>query len=161
MKRLMQVVLVAVVTLFAWRQLTDRPIPGAAESGDVRLEVPSGPSAALERAYGPDAAREAFEQQASGRMLRVEGRVVRTLADDRSGSPHQRFIIATDSGQTLLVAHNLDLAPRLDGLKAGQAVTVYGEYEWNDQGGIMHWTHDDPAGRHDAGYIEWLGRKYQ
>lgn len=161
MKRLMQVVLVAVVTVVAWRQIADRPMAGAGESPDPALEVSGGPSAALGRAGGPDAAREAFEQRASGRMLRVMGRVVRTLADDRDGSPHQRFIIATDSGQTLLVAHNLDLAPRLEELKAGEELVVYGEYEWNDQGGIMHWTHDDPAGRHEAGYIEWLGRKYQ
>jgi hypothetical protein len=161
MKRLVQVVLVAVVTAFAWRRFAAGPVPGAAESGNAGLEVSGAPSAALERDDGPDAARAAFEQQASGRMLRVVGRVVRILADDRDGSPHQRFIIATDSGQTLLVAHNLDLAPRLDGLKAGEELVVYGEYEWNDQGGIMHWTHDDPAGRHEAGYIEWLGRKYQ
>jgi hypothetical protein len=94
-------------------------------------------------------------------MLRVDGRVALTLADDRDGSRHQRFIIETNGGQTLLVAHNIDLAPRLDGLKAGDSVALYGEYEWNDQGGIMHWTHHDPAGRHEAGYIEWRGRKYQ
>lgn len=108
-----------------------------------------------------DAAREAFEQQARGRQLLVRGRVDRTLSDDRDGSPHQRFIIVTNSGQSLLVAHNLDLAPRLEGLAAGDEVSVYGEYEWNAQGGVMHWTHDDPQGAHEAGYIQWRGRRYQ
>jgi hypothetical protein len=108
-----------------------------------------------------DGVREAFEQQARGRMLQAAGRVERILADDRDESPHQRFIIATDSGVTVLVAHNLDLAPRLNGLARGDQVTVYGEYEWNPQGGVLHWTHDDPQGRHAAGYIEWQGRKYQ
>lgn len=91
----------------------------------------------------------------------VRGRVQRTLSDDRDGSPHQRFIIVTNSGQSLLVAHNLDLAPRLEGLSAGDEVSVYGEYEWNAQGGIMHWTHDDPQGTHETGYVEWRGRRYQ
>lgn len=158
MKRLGPVVLVAVLAVFGWRQFADRPVDGPVGPQEG---VVAGVEALAGRGGGSDAAREAFEARASGRMLLARGRVVRTLADDRDGSPHQRFIFATDSGQTLLVAHNLDLAPRLDGLKAGEEVTVLGEYEWNDQGGIMHWTHDDPAGRHEAGYIEWRGRKYQ
>ena len=109
----------------------------------------------------PDPAREAFERKASGQMLHAEGRVERTLADDNDGSPHQRFIIVTDSGLSLLIAHNIDLAPRLDGLAAGDRISVFGEYEWNDKGGLIHWTHDDPGGTHQAGYIEWRGRRYQ
>lgn len=110
---------------------------------------------------GPDAAREAFEGKAGGQMLRTEGRVERILADDNDGSPHQRFVIVTDSGLSLLIAHNMELAPRLDGLAAGERVSVFGEYEWNDKGGLIHWTHDDPQGDHQAGYIEWRGRRYQ
>lgn len=108
-----------------------------------------------------DEARRAFEQRADGRMVRVGGRVVRTLADDRDGSPHQRFIIETDSGLSLLISHNIALAPRLDGLATGDAVSAFGEYVWNEKGGLMHWTHHDPDGSHVAGYIEWRGRKYQ
>lgn len=83
------------------------------------------------------------------------------MADDRDGSPHQRFIIRTEGGISLLIAHNIDLAPRLDGLARGERVEVLGEYVWNDKGGLMHWTHRDPGGRHPAGYIEWRGRRYQ
>jgi hypothetical protein len=60
-----------------------------------------------------------------------------------------------------MIAHNLDLAPRLTGLAPGESVSLLGEYEWNEKGGVMHWTHDDPKGRHEAGYIEWRGRRYQ
>ncbi len=108
-----------------------------------------------------DAARQAFEQRASGTMIRVTGRVQRILSDDREGSAHQRFIIGTDSGLTILVAHNIDLAQRLNGLAVGDLVEAYGEYEWNEKGGLMHWTHHDPGGNHPAGYIEWRGRRYQ
>jgi hypothetical protein len=163
MKRLGQAVLVVAVAAVGWYQFAGRPLPGAEEAPEGGLELAEQPAGepAQSRATGADAARRAFEERASGRMLRVDGRVARTLADDRDGSRHQRFIIETNGGQTLLVAHNIDLAPRLDGLKAGDSVALYGEYEWNDQGGIMHWTHHDPAGRHEAGYIEWRGRKYQ
>ncbi len=110
---------------------------------------------------GAAAVRAAFDARASNRMLQVDGEVDRILPDDREGSPHQRFILRTADGLTLLLAHNLDLAPRLDGLRRGDRVRVYGEYEWNPQGGVIHWTHDDPRGVHPAGYIEWQGRRYQ
>jgi hypothetical protein len=127
--------------------------PPGPRPGSAQPTVPPAPA--------EDPARQAFEQRAGGSMLRVSGRVDRILSDDREGSPHQRFIIVTDSGQSLLISHNLDLAPRLDGLAVGDQVEVYGEYEWNEKGGLMHWTHDDPAGDHVAGYIEWQGRRYQ
>jgi Protein of unknown function (DUF3465) len=110
---------------------------------------------------GAEAAQAAYAQRAGGQMLRVAGKVERILADDRDGSPHQRFIIKTSLDLTLLVAHNLELAPRLAGIAVGDGVEVYGEYEWNAQGGVMHWTHDDPQGRHPAGFIDWNGSRYQ
>jgi hypothetical protein len=116
---------------------------------------------ATRAAVSPDPAQAAFEARARGRMIAANGVVERILADDRDGSPHQRFIVRTPGGLSLLVAHNLDLAARLDGLAPGDEVTVRGEYEWSDKGGVMHWTHDDPQGRHEAGYIEWRGRRYQ
>lgn len=117
---------------------------------------------------GPDAApghpaihQRTFSQSDTGRMVQVSGEVERTLADDRDGSRHQRFIIRLPSGQTLLISHNIDLAPRLDGLSRGDSLRLYGQYEWNDRGGVVHWTHHDPDGRHPGGYIEWRGRRYE
>lgn len=136
------------------RSAGDAPVASGEVAGEA---VP----ASARAGQGKDSVRQAFEDRARGRLLQVEGRVQRLLADDRDGSPHQRFIIATNSGHTLLVAHNLDLAPRLDGLAVGDRVSLFGEYEWNDQGGVMHWTHDDPAGNHPAGYIDWNGRRFQ
>ena len=36
-----------------------------------------------------------------------------------------------------------------------------GEYEWNEKGGIIHWTHHDPAGRHADGWLKHNNRIYQ
>jgi len=38
------------------------------------------------------------------------------------GDRHQRFIIRVDSRQTVLVAHNIDIAKRIDELKKGDVV---------------------------------------
>jgi len=68
------------------------------------------------------------------------------------GDRHQRFILRLSSGQTLLIVHNLDLAPRAP-VERGSRATVRGEYEWNEQGGVIHWTHHDPDGRRPGGWI--------
>jgi len=97
----------------------------------------------------------------SGQQVQGSGTVTRVLSDDNDGSRHQRFILRIASGRTLLVAHNIDLAPRVASLKTGDTVAFYGEYEWNDKGGVIHWTHRDPQGRHVAGWLEHNGRRYQ
>jgi Protein of unknown function (DUF3465) len=104
---------------------------------------------------------QAFAERRSNIQVEGEGRVAKILKDDNDGSRHQRFIVRLDSGQTVLIAHNIDLAPRVDGLREGDAVSFYGEYEWNDKGGVIHWTHADPQGRHPAGWIRHDGRTYQ
>ena len=103
----------------------------------------------------------AFTAQASGRQVTGEGAVTKLLSDDNEGSRHQRFILTLASGQTLLVAHNIDLAPRLASLKTGDAVAFNGVFEWNAKGGVIHWTHRDPSGRHQAGWLKHAGQTYQ
>jgi hypothetical protein len=110
---------------------------------------------------GGYAAPRQSESRRSGARVDTTGVVIRILADDRDGSRHQRFIIRVNGGETLLVAHNIDLAPRLDGLAVGDRLRVVGEFAWNPRGGTLHWTHRDPQGRHVPGYIEWRGRRYQ
>lgn len=102
-----------------------------------------------------------YQQKQSDIQIEVTGKVTRILADDNEGSRHQRFIIETGVGHSLLVAHNIDLAPRIDDLKIGDEVTIYGEYEWNPQGGVMHWTHHDPDNQHPHGWIRHKGDMYQ
>ena len=104
---------------------------------------------------------DAFTEQKSGTQVTGEGTVTKLLSDDNEGSRHQRFILTLASGQTLLVAHNIDLAPRLTSLKTGDAVAFNGVFEWNAKGGVIHWTHRDPSGRHQAGWLKHAGQTYQ
>jgi hypothetical protein len=103
----------------------------------------------------------AFDAGASGVQVEGEGVVTRVLADDTDGSRHQRFVVRLASGQTVLLAHNIDVAPRVAGLKEGDSVRFYGEYAWNAEGGVVHWTHRDAKGRHAAGWVKHNGRTYQ
>jgi hypothetical protein len=105
--------------------------------------------------------QEAWANRRGDVQVEASGRVVKVLRDDTDGSRHQRFIVELGSGQTVLISHNIDLAPRVDGLRAGDEVAFFGEYEWNPQGGVIHWTHHDPAGRHVDGWIRHRGRVYQ
>ena len=104
--------------------------------------------------------KEAFDNQQSNIQVKQSGRVAKILGDDNHGPKHQRFVVELDSGQKILIAHNTDLAPRVEGLKAGGMISFYGEYEWNNKGGVVHWTHHDPKGRHINGWLLYNNHKY-
>jgi hypothetical protein len=103
---------------------------------------------------------QAIAGQRSGVWVDTDGRITRLLADDNEGSRHQRFILALDSGDTVLVAHNIDLARRIPA-REGLSLTVRGRYEWNKRGGVIHWTHHDPDGREQGGWIMLNGTRYE
>jgi len=95
--------------------------------------------------------------------LPVQGRgiVEKLLKDDTDRARHQRFIVRLESGQTLLVAHNIDVAPRVEGLAVGDSVAFSGVYEWSAEGGTIHWTHRDPDGNHAPGWLRHDGQTYE
>ncbi|TCB52419.1 DUF3465 domain-containing protein [Acinetobacter sp. ANC 4779] len=105
--------------------------------------------------------QQAFREQKSDIQVQSSGRVKAVLRDDNEGSRHQKFILELGNGQTVLVAHNIDLSPRLDDLQKGEIVQFYGEYEYSDQGGVIHWTHHDPQKNHANGWLKYKGRTYQ
>lgn len=120
------------------------------------------PNAAVSTsAASDDVFAAAFRNQTSGLAVKGQGVVTRVLSDDNSGSRHQRFILRLPSGQTLLMAHNIDVAPRLVGLAVGDTVSFSGVYEWNAEGGVVHWTHRDPGGTHAAGWLKHNGQTSQ
>ena len=108
-----------------------------------------------------DRLKKAFNSHESGFEIEVSATVIKVLADDNEGSRHQKFLIKLSSGQTILVSHNIDLASRVENLKAGDQVKIYGQYEWSEKGGTIHWTHHDPHAHHTDGWIEREGQKYQ
>lgn len=110
---------------------------------------------------GEQAIRQAFESQSSNLQVEASGKVIKVLKDDTKPPRHQRFILALDNGISLLVAHNIDLASRVENLQAGDTVRFYGVYEWNKKGGVLHWTHHDPKGIHAAGWLQHNGQTYQ
>ena len=122
----------------------------------VQFSAPSGSVVSGDSPVG-----RAFKNRTSDVQVEDEGVVIRILADDLTGGRHQRFIIRLASGQTVLIAHNIDIAPKVVGLQKDDSLRFYGEYVWNEKGGMVHWTHRDPKGRHTAGWLKHDGRTYQ
>lgn len=118
------------------------------------------PPSAVASGDGEQEVLDLFEARRSGDMVTVQGVVDRVLADDDDGSRHQRFIVRLPAGHTLMIAHNIDLAARVP-LRAGDQVRIRGQYEWNERGGLLHWTHVDPDGDHPEGWIEVDGAFYR
>lgn len=158
MNKLLPLLLLAAAGYFALRPAAPPAPPPSVSSAPpaiVRNEPASDGAAQL---------AEAQQRHSKQVELEIEGVVAKVLPDDRQGLRHQRFIVRLANGQTLLVAHNIDEAPRVAGLQAGDQVRVHGEYIWNAKGGLLHWTHRDRSGRsgrHPAGWIKRAGQTYQ
>lgn len=104
--------------------------------------------------------KNAYEHQQSNIHVKQNGRILKILNDDELRPRHQRFVVQLNSGQKLLIAHNIDLAPKVESLKVGATISFYGDYEWNEKGGVVHWTHHDPKGQHPNGWLLYENRKY-
>jgi hypothetical protein len=122
-----------------------------AESGQTQVAAQSDDAAVI----------QAFKSKKSDIFVEGSGVVKKLLADDNKGSRHQKFLVTISDEQTLLFAHNIDLAPRLDALAVGDVVTFRGEYVYNPKGGVMHWTHRDPQGGNKVGWIKHNGKTYE
>ena len=102
-----------------------------------------------------------FNNKQSNNIVTASGTVIKLLADDNVGNRHQKFIVRISSSLSVLIAHNIDLAPRVDALQKGDPIEFKGEYEWNKKGGVVHWTHHDPKGYHPGGWIKYRDKIYQ
>jgi uncharacterized protein YdeI (BOF family) len=145
--------LVAVLALVAYQYLApqDDALNGPATTQTGTAETAGAQAGVVEAAYA---------EQRSSVWVEVQGRIARLVADDDEGSRHQRFIVELDSGHTVMVAHNIDLAKRVP-LKKNANIRLSGRYEWNDRGGVIHWTHHDPENRRRGGWIEFNGTVYK
>jgi hypothetical protein len=136
---------VVVLGLLAWQNFNPQP--------DANRTVATAESAA-------HVVQSAYEARRSGVWMETHGYVSRILPDDNEGSRHQRFILDVGNGHTVMVAHNIDLAERVP-ISQGESVSLRGRFEWNDRGGVIHWTHHDPEGRRQGGWIHKDGKHYK
>lgn len=155
----------------AWQQWGPASATKDAGTPDAAKEVPSSrgdgaivadgtstrPSA---RTSGEAEVLKAFRAKRSNVQVEVEGTVVFLFPPDRDDKPHQRFLLELPSGHTLKIAHNLKFSGPIP-LEKGDTVRLFGEYEYNAKGGVVHWTHRDPAGRHPHGWIRHEGEIYR
>ena len=105
--------------------------------------------------------KNAFDREQSDFWVQSQGVVVKIFKDDTEGAHHQRFLLRLSNGHSFLISHNIDIAPRIDGIKPGDTVTFNGEYEWNNKGGVIHWTHHDPSKSKTGGWLMHQGKKYE
>ena len=134
--------------------------PNVAAVGDAQISI--------EANIDNSALIDAFKHKKSDIFIEGAGVVKKLLADDNKGSRHQKFLLTISPTQTLLFAHNIDLAPRLENLQIGDVLTFKGEYVYNPKGGVMHWTHKNPQGEIrvpqggvKAGWIKHNGKIYE
>ncbi|WP_151810109.1 DUF3465 domain-containing protein [Acinetobacter sp. TUM15366] len=110
---------------------------------------------------GIDTIKAAYDRRQSNVQVHGSGRVKAILREDNDGTKHQKFILVLKNGLSILVAHNIDLAPKIDDLHKGDIVEFNGEYEYNEKGGVLHWTHHVQQNRHENGWLKHNGHIYQ
>ena len=87
--------------------------------------------------------------------------VKEVLPDDTHGYQHQKFLVELSNGSTVMVANDLTYGTRAP-VEPGERITIHGEYIWNPHGGVIHWTHRaDSGSRHEGGWIEVAGKRYE
>ncbi len=101
----------------------------------------------------------AYQQQRSDLIVTATATIKKNLPDDNVDVRHQKAILLLPSGHSLLWAHNIDLAERVP-CQNGDSIEFRGEYEYSDEGGVIHWTHHDPSGRHPDGWVKYRGQIY-
>ncbi|WP_434778956.1 DUF3465 domain-containing protein [Neisseria sp. Ec49-e6-T10] len=160
MNKYISIIVVAVVLAVGW-YASEQFANQRAIEGTTNVPLVVSETTAIERPEHNELLEQAIEQQLHNVPVHGRGIVEKILPDDNHGSRHQRFIIRIESGYTLLVAHNIDLAPKIEALQKGHNIEFAGEYVWNKKGGVIHWTHHDPKGRRQGGWLKYQGQLYQ
>ena len=136
-------------------------LPSNSVGGEQNSQPNESNSSDQNQQNGLSLIQQAFDRHQSNVQVQSIGHVKAVLADDNEGSRHQKFILGLENGLTVLVAHNIDLAPRIKNIQKGDTVEFYGEYEYTEKGGVIHWTHHDPQNRHVGGWLKHEGEIYQ
>jgi hypothetical protein len=161
------IIAILVVVIGAWNQRqaarhgasNGRGTPTAGTSGHSKPSS-SAPSAIGSSGRGCAAdLKSALDDRRSDVLVECSGDIIKVLDDDNDGARHQRFLVKLDNGVVIKVAHNIDLAPRVPA-EEGDLLEFKGEFEWNELGGVVHWTHHDPGGRRQGGWLRLRGKTY-
>jgi len=72
--------------------------------------------------------------------LTMAARVSDILPDSFGRYRHQRFLLRCPTGQQILIVNDVTVGQRVP-VKLGDRVAAHGEYIWNRQGGLIHFTH--------------------
>lgn len=124
--------------------------PEVAKDETKKIVVKSAPSKPAKPA---ERKRCIFASFRDGQWVTGWGTVKKLLPDDTVPPCHQRFLLVDPTGETLLVASNIDRWPRLSDLHPGDIVEFKGEFKDTERGYLVHWTHPDTSGRRPGGYI--------
>ena len=135
--------------------------PSADTAGPVRFAILLVAAALSCTATADASVTSDFTQHRSNVEVTATGKTSRLLADETGPSgTHQRFIVTVDGAdQTVLVDNNVNIGTRVP-ITVGDEVTVHGEYVWNAEGGLIHFTHHDPRHTHEGGWIDLGGSRY-
>jgi hypothetical protein len=133
--------------------------PLVAACADARPTISAQTGTMATRGSGDAALLDAARRQARNVPIEISAVVTKLLKDDTEGLRHQRFLIRA-AGLSILVAHNIDIAARVP-VQVGDTVRIRGEYVWNAKGGVLHWTHHDPRGKHPTGFVDVRGQHIQ
>jgi hypothetical protein len=113
---------------------------------------------------GNAAVYDAWRAQRSRVEVTADGTVARVLGlrEGPSGR-HEGFLLhlrgSSGRGLTVRVEDNVDITGPIP-VQPGDQVEVRGEYVYDPRGGLIHYTHHDPRGRHPSGYVRVNGRVY-
>jgi hypothetical protein len=94
----------------SFEKISEKPINSLGGSSSV---TESSTSYRPTTSHESSSVEEAFDNHQSNVQVSGYGRVKKILPLDNNGSRHQKFILQLPSGKTLLVAHNIDLAPEI------------------------------------------------
>ncbi|HET9030097.1 MAG TPA: DUF3465 domain-containing protein [Candidatus Aquilonibacter sp.] len=106
---------------------------------------------------------DAYGGQLTNGEVVADGTVRQILGERRGRSgDHEGYLIQLggDCDLVLKVETNTDITGPIP-LRPGERVVVKGVYIYNPMGGLIHWTHHDPGGRHEGGFVKAGGLLYQ
>ncbi len=101
-----------------------------------------------------------FKQQRGGKVVNSIGRIVKVL-DQAKNPSTQLILLRLNSGQKLLVQHNLEKSQPISGLKAGEVLEFKGLYKWNNKGGLILNTFESVDNPKQSGYLKYQDIIYQ